>query len=164
MDILAIITLASAAFFATNLDNMILLTTFLNRHKENKTLLYTGYILAISIAIGGSYAAGTLIDELPLEYLGYLGSISLLLGLYGLWQLFLNQELDAIQHRLNEQNSSVKKIVDSTRHQLSVSYQEQKHLSAKEIAYSLGFNDPSNFSRAFRRWEGITPKEYRKAG
>jgi len=102
MDILAIIMLASAAFFATNLDNLILLTTFLNRYKEKTPLVYTGYILAISIAIGGSYAAGTLIDELPLEYLGYLGSIPLLLGLYGLWQLFLNQELDAIQHHRSD--------------------------------------------------------------
>jgi AraC-like DNA-binding protein len=75
----------------------------------------------------------------------------------------LNLSPRTLQRRLNEQNSSVKKIVDSTRHQLSVSYQEQKHLSVKEIAYSLGFNDPSNFSRAFRRWEGITPKEYRKS-
>mgnify|MGYP001594771823 FL=1 len=102
MDYLAIITLASAAFFATNLDNLILLATFLNRYKEKKTLVYTGYILAISVAIGGSYAAGTLIDELPLEYLGYLGSIPLLLGLYGLWQLFLNQEHGAIAHRRSD--------------------------------------------------------------
>ena len=76
----------------------------------------------------------------------------------------LNLSPRTLQHRLNEQNSSVKKIVDSTRHQLSVSYQEQKHLSVKDVAYSLAFNDPSNFSRAFRRWAGITPKEYRKAG
>ena len=98
MDFLAITMLASAAFFATNLDNLVLLTTFLNRYKEKKTLVYIGYILSISIAIGGSYAAGTLIDELPLAYLGYLGSIPLLLGLYGLRQLFLNQEIDAIEH------------------------------------------------------------------
>jgi AraC-like DNA-binding protein len=76
----------------------------------------------------------------------------------------LNLSPRTLQRRLKEQNSSVKRTVDSTRHQLSISYLEQKHLSVKEVAYSLGFNDPSNFSRAFRRWEGITPKEYRKAG
>ena len=74
----------------------------------------------------------------------------------------LNLSPRTLQRRLKEQNSSVKRTVDSTRHQLSISYLEQKHLSVKEVAYSLGFNDPSNFSRAFRRWEGITPKEYRK--
>ena len=103
MDFLTITILASAAFFATNLDNLIPLTTFLNRYKESKTLVYTGYILAVSIAIGGSYAAGTFIDELPLQYLGYLGSIPFLLGLYGLWQLFLNQEIAAIEHRSSDQ-------------------------------------------------------------
>ena len=76
----------------------------------------------------------------------------------------LNLSPRTLQRRLNEQNSSVTKIVDSTRHQLSVSCLEQKHLSIKEVAYSLGFNDPSNFLRAFRRWEGITLKEHRKAG
>lgn len=66
-----------------------------------------------------------------------------------------------LQRRLSEQNSSVKEIVDSTRHQLSLTYLDQRHLSIKEVAYSLGFNDPSNFSRAFRRWEGTSPKVYR---
>lgn len=75
----------------------------------------------------------------------------------------MNLSPRTLQRRLSEQNSSVKKIVESTRHQLPVSYQEQQHLSVKEVACSLGFNDPSNFSRAFRRWEGTT-KEYRKAG
>ena len=30
-----------------------------------------------------------------------------------------------------------------------------------EIAYLLGFADPSNFFRAFRRWFDVTPGEYR---
>ena len=76
----------------------------------------------------------------------------------------MNLSPRTLQRRLSEQNSSVKKIVESTRHQLPVSYQEQQHLSVNEVACSLGFNDPSNFSRALRRWEGIAPKEYRKAG
>jgi AraC-like DNA-binding protein len=75
----------------------------------------------------------------------------------------LNLSPKTLRRRLSEQNSSVKKIVDSTRHLLSVAYLGQQHLSVKEVAYSLGFNDPSNFSRAFRRWEGITPNEYRKS-
>ncbi|MBL6688779.1 MAG: helix-turn-helix transcriptional regulator [Pseudomonadales bacterium] len=68
-----------------------------------------------------------------------------------------------LQRRLEEQDTSVKDIIDETRHQLALEYLCQDHLSIKEVAFSLGFNDASNFSRAFKRWEGKTPKEFRKA-
>ena len=29
------------------------------------------------------------------------------------------------------------------------------------VAYALGFSDPSNFARAFKRWAGETPRQYR---
>jgi AraC-like DNA-binding protein len=32
-----------------------------------------------------------------------------------------------------------------------------------EIAFLLGFSDPSNFARAFRRWNGQSPSDYRDA-
>ena len=35
-------------------------------------------------------------------------------------------------------------------------------LSISEIGYGLGFDDPSYFSRFFRRYEGVTPAEFRK--
>ncbi|MBT3622558.1 MAG: hypothetical protein HN526_00560, partial [Gammaproteobacteria bacterium] len=50
----------------------------------------------------------------------------------------LNLSPRTLQRRLKEQNSSVKKIVDPTRHRLSISFLQQKHLSVKEVAYSLG--------------------------
>jgi AraC-like DNA-binding protein len=66
-----------------------------------------------------------------------------------------------LQRRLDEQESSIKRIVDETRHQLALDFLGQDHYSIKEVAYNLGFSDPSNFSRAFKRWEGMTPSEYR---
>lgn len=67
-----------------------------------------------------------------------------------------------LQRRLEEQDTSVKELIDQTRHQLALEYLTQDHLSVKEVAFSLGFNDASNFSRAFKRWEGKSPKAYRK--
>jgi len=34
-------------------------------------------------------------------------------------------------------------------------------LSLAEVAFILGFSDQSNFSRAFKRWTGSSPNEYK---
>ncbi len=72
----------------------------------------------------------------------------------------LNLTPRTLQRRLEMQESSVKKIVDETRHQLALDFLQQGHYSIKEVAYNLGFSDPSNFARAFKRWEGMSPKAY----
>ncbi|HYQ51473.1 MAG TPA: AraC family transcriptional regulator, partial [Pseudomonas sp.] len=40
-------------------------------------------------------------------------------------------------------------------------YLAQPGMTLLETAYLLGFADPSNFYRAFRRWFDVTPSEYR---
>jgi AraC-like DNA-binding protein len=40
----------------------------------------------------------------------------------------------------------------------------ETNLSIKEIAYKLGYERPVNFTRAFTRFVGTTPKEFRKGG
>ena len=36
-----------------------------------------------------------------------------------------------------------------------------RNLSLSEIAYLLGYSELSAFSRTFRRWTGLSPREYR---
>ena len=74
----------------------------------------------------------------------------------------MNLSARTLQRRLEEQRSSVKEIIDDTRHQMALKYLDQKNHSIKEISFNLGFSDSSNFSRAFKRWEGKTPKQYRQ--
>ena len=44
---------------------------------------------------------------------------------------------------------------------LALQYLETTHLPLFEIAVLLGFSDPSNFRRAFRKWTGTAPTDYR---
>jgi AraC-like DNA-binding protein len=73
----------------------------------------------------------------------------------------LNMSPRTLQRRLEEAGTSVKEIIDETRQQLSMNFLDQPHYSIKEVAYALGFSDPSNFARAFKRWTGETPRQYR---
>jgi AraC-like DNA-binding protein len=73
----------------------------------------------------------------------------------------LNMSPRSLQNKLEQRQTSYKEILDQLRTNLACQYMSQKNLSISEITYLLGFNDTSNFSRAFRGWVGLTPSEYR---
>jgi AraC-like DNA-binding protein len=50
-----------------------------------------------------------------------------------------------------------------TQQELALSYIQDSNRSIGEITYLPGFSEPSNFTRAFRRWTGKSPREYREA-
>jgi AraC-like DNA-binding protein len=66
-----------------------------------------------------------------------------------------------LQRRLQEEGTSYQQLLDDTRRELAEQYLAQPNLTLLEVAYLLGFADPSNFFRAFRRWFEETPGEYR---
>ncbi len=66
-----------------------------------------------------------------------------------------------LQRRLQEEGVSYQQLLDDTRRELAEQYLGQVNLTLLEVSYLLGFADPSNFFRAFRRWFGETPGEYR---
>jgi AraC-like DNA-binding protein len=66
-----------------------------------------------------------------------------------------------LQVKLSRQGTSFQAIVDETRFALACGYLDSGSMSITEIAYLLGFSDTSNFSRAFRRWCGVSPREHR---
>ena len=37
-------------------------------------------------------------------------------------------------------------------------------VSVNETAYLVGFSEPAAFSRAFKRWTGMSPTSYRQQG
>ena len=72
----------------------------------------------------------------------------------------MNRSLSTLQRQLQQEGTSYRQIRDDTRRQLATEYVRESKLSLSQIAYLLGYSDQSNFSRAFRRWTGVTPKEF----
>jgi AraC-like DNA-binding protein len=68
-----------------------------------------------------------------------------------------------LQLKLAARQTSFQDILDDARKNLARSYMEQSGLAITEISYMVGFSDLSNFTRAFKRWTGLTPSEFRAA-
>ena len=66
-----------------------------------------------------------------------------------------------IARRLSEHGLSFGQIVDDVRRQLAERYLREPDLRPSQIAYLLGYSEPSAFTRAFRRWTGLSPTQYR---
>lgn len=66
-----------------------------------------------------------------------------------------------IQRNLAWEGMSYSDLVEETRKNLADMYFKQRNLSLTEIAYLLGYSELSAFSRAFRRWTGFSPREFR---
>lgn len=66
-----------------------------------------------------------------------------------------------LQHRLKGEGVTFKAVLDETRKELALSYVKDRHTTVNEITYLLGYSDPANLSRAYRRWTGVSPTEDR---
>ncbi len=64
-----------------------------------------------------------------------------------------------LQRRLAEEGTTFVAILDSVRAELSTRYLSDVALSVTEVAFLLGFSEPSAFARAHRRWFGRAPRE-----
>lgn len=73
----------------------------------------------------------------------------------------LNLSLRSFQRRLKQEGITYKELVADIRRELAVIYIKNSQLSLSEITFLLGFSEPSNFSRAFKRWMGESPSDYR---
>jgi len=63
-----------------------------------------------------------------------------------------------LQRKLAEAGTNFQRVLDGVRRELGEAYVREGSRSITEIAYLLGFSDPANFTRAFRRWLGVAPK------
>lgn len=66
-----------------------------------------------------------------------------------------------LQRKLAASKTRYGKLFDDVSKDLALRYVEDSHRSITDISYSLGFAGPSSLARAFKRWTGLTPSEYR---
>lgn len=67
-----------------------------------------------------------------------------------------------LRRRLGDEGTSYQQLLNDTRKQLAERYLRTTDHSVQEIAWLLGYQDPSNFGNAFKRWHGMAPSEYRE--
>lgn len=67
----------------------------------------------------------------------------------------------SLQRKLKECDTSFQTLLDEERYARACYYLEQTALSLTNISAQLGFSESSVFTRAFKRWSGMAPNEYR---
>jgi len=73
----------------------------------------------------------------------------------------LNMSSRSLQRKLKGETTSFRQLLDEVRKELAKNYLAGSQQSVIEIAYQLGFQDPSNFTRAFKRWFSLSPSAFR---
>ena len=68
-----------------------------------------------------------------------------------------------LQRQLESAGTTFTTLLNEIRQDLAKKYLRDQQTCMTEIAFLLGFSESSAFSRAFKRWTGVTPSEFRKA-
>ncbi len=68
-----------------------------------------------------------------------------------------------LSRRLKACGTSHQTLLDQLRHELATRYLRNTDMDVSEVAFVLGFSDASALNRAFKRWAGMTPTEYRRS-
>jgi len=67
-----------------------------------------------------------------------------------------------LQRKLQERGTTHQELLDQMRKELAVRYLREPEMAICEVAYLLGFSESSALHRAFKRWTGKTPSEFRR--
>jgi len=75
----------------------------------------------------------------------------------------LNISTSLLSKRLSGVGANYRELLETVKHDIAVSQLKKTHsVKMYEIALLTGYSDISNFRKAFLRWEGITPSDFRR--
>jgi AraC-like DNA-binding protein len=75
----------------------------------------------------------------------------------------LGMSRQTLYRRLRREGATFQDLLDGKRRRLAIRYLVTERSTAKSAAYRLGFSDPAAFSRAFKRWTGVSPSNFGRA-
>ncbi|MCB2378839.1 AraC family transcriptional regulator [Hymenobacter sp. BT635] len=74
----------------------------------------------------------------------------------------LTMGVRTLQLKLKETGHTYQQLLDAVRHELARRHLLDAQLSTTDIAFLLGYSEPSAFVRSFKKWTGQTPGAFRK--
>jgi AraC-like DNA-binding protein len=68
-----------------------------------------------------------------------------------------------LQRRLAAERTSLQREIDEIRKTMAIAVLRDQSIVIEDVAFLLGYAEPSTFFRAFKRWTGTTPRQFRDA-
>lgn len=68
----------------------------------------------------------------------------------------------SLRRKLDQEGTSFRTLVEDERRQIALQFLRSSEMKLDELAIHLGYTDTASFTRAFRRWMGCSPGEYRQ--
>jgi AraC-like DNA-binding protein len=75
----------------------------------------------------------------------------------------LGMSVRSFTRHLAQEGTSFSEVLDQVRHRLALRYLEDEHVALQQIAWLLGYSEIGAFNHAFKRWEGTSPGQTRRA-
>ena len=74
----------------------------------------------------------------------------------------LNLSRSSLSRRLRREGTTYRRLFHETQCDLALQYLRDTELPIGEISWRLGFQDMGSFSRSFKRWTGMSPRDWRR--
>jgi AraC-like DNA-binding protein len=74
----------------------------------------------------------------------------------------VNTSARTLQRRLHRAGLTYARVVQQVRFEVAKQMLRDPSLRIGDVARTLGYSHPAHFTRAFQRWTGVTPREFRR--
>ena len=69
-----------------------------------------------------------------------------------------------LQRRLAAEGTSLQREVEQIRKVMAIAVLRDRSVAIEDVAFLLGYSEPSTFFRSFKRWTGFTPRHFHDGG